>query len=139
MPTSDRTLIDLENKFWQAMVDEDTEAALALLHEPALMVTAQGALQFDHAQYRQMAEQGNMVITSFELSDVNVMFPSDDIAVVTYQVLQTMAERGEDDDEGVEQLMADSSVWLRKDGEWRCFMHTETEVDDGEYDDEEEE
>jgi hypothetical protein len=136
MPTPDSTLIDLEKKFWQSMVDEDTDTALSLLHEPALMVTAEGALQFDHAQYRQMAEQGNMVITSFEFSDINVMFPSDDIAVVTYRVLQTMAERGEDEDESVEQLMADSSVWLRKDGEWRCFMHTETEVYDDEYEDE---
>jgi hypothetical protein len=128
------TLIDLEKKFWQSMVDEDTDTALSMLTEPALMVTAQGAMQFDHAQYRQMAEQGQMVIKSFELSDVNVMFPNDDTAVVTYRVRQALAERGED--EAVEQLMADSSVWMRKGGEWRCFMHTETEVEDEEDADE---
>ena len=31
----------------------------------------------------------------------------------------------------IEQEMADSSVWLRKDGEWLCVMHTETELDEG--------
>ncbi|HEY9108417.1 MAG TPA: nuclear transport factor 2 family protein [Roseateles sp.] len=138
MPTAESTLIQLENKFWQSMVDEDTDTALGMLAEPALMVTSQGALQFDHAQYRQMAEQGNMVIKSFELNDVKVMFPNDDTAVLTYRVRQAMAERGEDESEAVEQLMADSSIWMRKDGEWRCFMHTETEIEDGDGDDDDE-
>ncbi|KQW51364.1 MULTISPECIES: nuclear transport factor 2 family protein [unclassified Roseateles] len=137
MQAAERTLIALENKFWQSMVDEDTDTALSMLDEPALMVSAQGAIQFDHAQYREMAEKGNMVIKSFELSDMNVMFPNDDTAVLTYRVRQAMAERGEDESEAVEQLMADSSVWTRKDGEWRCVMHTETEVEDDDADDEE--
>jgi hypothetical protein len=139
MPTAENTLIDLEEKFWQSMVDEDTDTALSLLAEPALMVTAQGALQFDHVQYRTMAEQGSMVIKSFELSDMNVMFPREDIAVLTYRVRQAMAARGEPDDEAVEQLMADSSVWMRQGGEWRCFMHTEAEIEDDEDDDSDEE
>lgn len=137
MRTAESTLVNLEKKFWQSMVDEDTDTALSMLAEPSMMVSAQGAMQFDHAQYRQMAEQGHMVIKSFELSDVNVMFPNDDTAVLTYRVRQAMSERGEDESEAVEQLMADSSVWMRKDGEWRCFMHTETEIDDDEEEDDE--
>ncbi|MEO6409358.1 MAG: hypothetical protein ABIO45_11485 [Burkholderiaceae bacterium] len=31
MRTSDKTFIDLETKFWQSMVDHDTDAALGLL------------------------------------------------------------------------------------------------------------
>lgn len=139
MPTAETTLINLEKKFWQSMVDEDTDTALGMLAQPSLLVSSHGAMQFDHAQYRQMADQGSMVIKSFELSDVNVMFPNDDTAVLTYKVRQAMAERGEDESEAVEQLMADSSVWMRKDGEWRCFMHTETEIEDDEDDDSDEE
>jgi hypothetical protein len=138
MRTADNTLINLEKKFWQSLVDEDADAALSMLYEPALMVSAQGAMQFDHAQYRDMAENGNMVVKSFELSDMNVMFPNDDTAVLTYRVRQVLAERGEEESEAVEQTMADSSVWTRKDGEWRCVMHTETEVEDDEDDDSDE-
>jgi len=127
MQTVDNALIELETKFWQSMVDEDTDTALALLAEPSLMVSSHGAMQFDHAQYREMAEEGSMVIKSFKLSDMEVMHPSDDTAVLTYRVKQTMAKRG--DDEGIEeQEMADSSVWMLKDDEWLCVMHTETEV-----------
>jgi hypothetical protein len=37
-------VVDLETKFWQSLVDRDTDAALALLCEPALMVSAHGAM-----------------------------------------------------------------------------------------------
>ena len=130
MPTADSTLIALEKKFWQSMVDEDPDAAIEMLDEPALMVSAQGALQFNRQQYRKMAEQGPMVVKSFEFSDMQVMYPNDDTALLTYRVKQAIAGR-EDGAKAIEQEMADSSVWLRKDGEWLCVMHTETEVDGG--------
>jgi hypothetical protein len=53
-----KTLIDLEKKFWQAMVDSDADTATQLLSEPAVMVSPHGAMQFDHAGYRKMADQG---------------------------------------------------------------------------------
>jgi hypothetical protein len=127
MQTSTQDLIGLENKFWQAMVDEDTDTALGLLDEPALMVSSHGAMQFDHAGYRQMAEQGPMVLKSFKLTDMNVVFPRDDMAVLTYRVKQATAQRGKTGE--IKQEMADSSVWTRKDGQWLCVMHTETPVD----------
>lgn len=130
MPSTDSTLIALEKKFWQSMVDEDTDTALGLLDEPALMVSAHGALQFDHQQYKKMAEEGPMVVKSFEFSDMQVMHPNEDTAVLTYRVKQAIAQRGDGAKE-IEQEMADSSVWMRKDGEWLCVMHTETEIDAG--------
>jgi hypothetical protein len=130
MRTADTTLINLEKKFWQSMVDEETDVALALLDEPSLMVSSHGAMQFSHDQYRQMAEHGDMVIKSFEFSDMQVMYPTEDTAVLTYRVKQELARRG-DGAKPISQEMADSTVWVRKDGEWRCVMHTETEVDDG--------
>ena len=60
MPTPSKTLIDLENKFWQAIVDQDSDTAVDLLTEPALMVSSHGAMKFDHDGYRQMAEKGTM-------------------------------------------------------------------------------
>jgi hypothetical protein len=129
MQANSKALVELETKFWQSLVDEDTDTALSMLDEPALMVSTHGAMQFDHRQYRQMAEQGTMVVKSFELSDMNVVFPTDETAVMTYRVKQALAPRGKSD--LINQEMADSSVWTRKDGEWRCVMHTETPVGAG--------
>jgi hypothetical protein len=84
-------------------------------------------MQFDHEQYRQMAEQGSMVVKSYELSDMQVVFPTESTAVLTYRVKQALSERGKS--RQIEQEMADSSVWTKKDGQWLCVMHTETPMD----------
>ena len=118
------TLIDLETKFWQSMVNHETEVALNLLCEPALMVSSHGAMKFDHDAYRQMADQGSMEIKSFELNDMQVVFPNDSTAVLSYRVKQALAPRGK---EGTtEQEMNDTSTWVQTDQGWRCAMHTET-------------
>jgi hypothetical protein len=127
MPTSSKTLIGLETKFWQSMVDQDTEAALQLLNEPALMVSAHGAMKFDHAGYRKMAEQGTMVLTSFELSNLDVTFPVEKTAILTYRVKQGVAPR--DTGASAMQEMNDTSTWIQQGNEWKCVMHTETPVD----------
>lgn len=127
MQASPNELIKLEKKFWQSMVDEDTDTALEMLNEPSVLVSTHGTMQFDHQQYRQMAEHGGMVIKSFELSDMHVIFPTDETALLTYKVKQSLAERGKST--LINQEMADSSVWMQKDGKWLCVMHTETPID----------
>ena len=108
MAAQSKTMIDLEKKFWQSMVDQDTDAALQMLEEPALMVSAHGTIKFDHAGYRKMAEQGSMVVTSFELSDVETVFPNDAIAILTYRVKQKVAAR--QDGKSTVQEMNDTSM-----------------------------
>jgi ketosteroid isomerase-like protein len=124
MPTSSKTLIDLENKFWQAIVDQDPDAATELLTEPALMVSSHGAMKFDHAGYRKMAEKGTMVLTSYQLSDMNVVFPNDETAVLTYHVKQEVSQR--DNGKSTVQEMNDTSTWIKDGDDWLCVMHTET-------------
>ena len=130
MKTATKTLIDLETKFWQSMVDQDTDAALQLLHEPAQMASAHGAMKFDHAGYRKMAEQGSMVVTAFALSDIEVLFASETIAVMTYRVRQTVAAReGGKSGVGTVQDMSDTSTWVYVDKRWQCALHTESQMD----------
>jgi hypothetical protein len=126
MAAPSKTLIDLEKKFWQSMVDQDTDAALKLLEEPALMVSSHGAMKFDHAGYRKMAEQGSMVVTAFEFSDMQTVFPNDATAILTYRVKQKVATR--QDGKGTEQEMNDTSTWINTPDGWKCVMHTETPV-----------
>jgi hypothetical protein len=131
MATSAKTLIELETKFWQSMVDQDADAALQLLHDPSQMASSKGAMQFDHAAYRKMAEQGAMVVTSFELSHVEVVFPTETTAVLTYQVKQTVAKReGGKSSESSTQNMSDTSTWVHAGKRWQCVLHTESEMEE---------
>ncbi len=127
MTTSAKTLIERETKFWQSMVDQDTDAALQVLHDPAMMSTAHGAIEFDHAGYRKMAEEGAMVVTAFVLSNVKVVFPTETTAVLTYQVKQTVAAR--DGGKSSTQNMADTSTWVHADKRWQCVLHTESQME----------
>jgi hypothetical protein len=124
MPTPSNTLIELEKRFWQSIVDEDTDTALELLTEPSLMVSEHGAMKFDHETYRKMAEQGPMVLKSYELSNMEVVFPNDSTALVTYHAKQEMAPRGKD--KSTVQEMNDTSTWVKMGDRWQCVMHTET-------------
>ena len=51
MHNPNSTLVDLETKFWQLMLDHETDVALNLLCAPALMVSTHGAMKFDHTGY----------------------------------------------------------------------------------------
>ncbi len=126
MQTPSSTLVDLETKFWQSMVDHETDVALNLLYEPALMVSPQGVMKFDHAGYRQMADEGVMMVNSFELSDMEVVFPNDSMAILSYRVKQGVAPRGQVGT--TEQEMNDTSTWVKTGQGWRCAMHTETPI-----------
>lgn len=128
MHASSKTLIDLEKKFWQSLIDTDTDTALKLLAEPSMMVSSQGAMKFDHAAFRKMAEHGDMVVTGYELSDVDVSFPTEATGIVTYHVKQNVAPRGKSGS-ATTQEMHDTSTWVQTDGQWRCVMHTETPVE----------
>ncbi|RYF44841.1 MAG: nuclear transport factor 2 family protein, partial [Comamonadaceae bacterium] len=112
MPDASQTIIDLETRFWQAMVDDDSDTATSLLAEPAIMVTEHGAFQFTHAQYRQMAKDGPVAVTSYAFDEVKVLFPNVETAVITYRVTQGVAPR---DDRAAprQQVMHDSSTWVQ--------------------------
>ena len=127
MTTHTKTLIDLETKFWQSMVDQNTDAALQLLHDPALMASSHGAMKFDHADYRKMAEKGSTIVTSFTLSDVEVMFAAEATAVLTYRVKQIVAPR--EGGQSTTQNMVDTSTWIYAEKRWQCILHTESQIE----------
>jgi hypothetical protein len=122
-----KMIIDLENKFWRSMVDHDTDTAIEMLSEPSLMVSTMGAMKFGHDDYRKMADHGSMEVTAFELSNIDVVFPNDTTAILSYHVKQAVKERGKS--ESLTQEMNDTSTWIQSDGQWRCVMHTETPMD----------
>ncbi|RZA17976.1 MAG: nuclear transport factor 2 family protein [Lysobacteraceae bacterium] len=112
----------LEHAFWQSMVDGDPAVATGMLAERALMVSGHGAMAFDHAGYTKMARDGAHKLVDYTLSDMQVLFPSDGVAIATYKVDQLVEH------EGASKAMAavDSSTWVRTDGAWKCVAHTES-------------
>jgi ketosteroid isomerase-like protein len=112
----------LENAFWKSIVDRDSKAATAMLHEPALMVSSHGAMKFDHAGYTKMVKDSTHGLLEYTISKMDVVCPNAESAVATYQVHQVMEVKGE----RMEMDATDSSTWIKLDGKWRCVINTES-------------
>jgi ketosteroid isomerase-like protein len=114
----------LERAFWQSLVDRDADAARGMLAPEALMVSSHGTMRFDPAQYEKMLLDPKHGLLEYTLSDMDVLFPSDDVAIATYRAHQKM----EMDGQATEQDVVDTSTWVRAEGGWKCAAHTESEA-----------
>ena len=121
MPDS-ATIERLETEFWQSMVDKDADRAVTMIADECLITGPQGTMRSDPADYKRMTEQGEWELDQFEFSDVQVIFPQDDTAIIAYNVHQTGSMKGQEMDLNC----ADSSTWVRDRDEWKCALHTET-------------
>jgi hypothetical protein len=114
----------LEKAFWQSMVDGKPQVATEMLSEPALMVSGHGAMKFDHAGYTKMANDDRHRLVDYRFSDMDVIFPKDDVAIATYRVNQKVEMQGKP----VEKDVYDTSTWVKVGNQWRCVAHTESEL-----------
>lgn len=122
MPNDAKTIRDLETRFWQSMVDKDAKVASAMIADECLVTGAQGAMKMDPAKFAELTEAGDWKLNAFEFSDVNVIFPADDTAVIAYKVHQTGEMKGG----AMDMTCADSSTWVKDGDDWKCALHTET-------------
>ena len=126
MSGNKQQIIDLETRFWQSMKDKDVEAAQALVADVTLVTGPHGTMRADPAKFGQLMREAPWTLDRFEMSDVDVIFPSDDVAVITYKVHET----GEMEGKPMDMVAADSTVWARAGGDWKVALHTETILKD---------
>jgi hypothetical protein len=124
----EQEIIELENKFWQSIVDNDVDASVALLDERSVVTGAQGVAQLSHEDYRKMAAQGagGWDLKSFKLDEVQVSFPTKEVAVIAYKVTEDIEVGGRP----MTLKAADATTWVRKDGGWLAALHTESILGD---------
>jgi ketosteroid isomerase-like protein len=120
--TRNKEIERLERAFWQSLVDRDADAATGLLAPQALMVSSHGTMRFDPAQYAKMLQDPKHGLLEYTLSDMDVLFPTDDIAIATYRARQSMQMDGK----RLDQDVVDSSTWVKLGGGWKCVAHTES-------------
>jgi ketosteroid isomerase-like protein len=124
MQDASREIERLEHAFWKSLVERDADTATGLLAPQALMVSSHGAMRFDPAQYAKMLADPKHGLLDYSLSDMAVLFPSEDTAIATYKARQTMQMDGKQLDQDV----VDSSTWVKLGGAWKCVAHTESEA-----------
>lgn len=81
-----------------------------MLTELSLMISAHGVMTFDHAAYTRMANDTKHKVVGYDISGLEVLFPSDEVAIATYRVHQ----KTEMDGKPMEMDVVDSSTWVKR-------------------------
>jgi hypothetical protein len=126
MQGNKQQIIDLETRFWQSMKDKDVETAKSLIAKEGLVTGPMGTMTIDPEKYAQMTRDGQWTLDDFEINKVEVVQPTEDSAIIAYEVHQTGDMKGKP----MDLRCADSSVWVKEGGDWKCALHTETILED---------
>ena len=126
MTGNKQQIIDLETRFWQSMKDKDVDTAKSLIAQEGLVTGPMGTMTINPEQYAQMTRDGQWTLENFEMKKVEVVQPTPDSAIIAYEVHQTGDMKGQP----MDLRCADSSVWVKEDGSWKCALHTETILED---------
>src|SRR4051794_14705927 len=121
--TSEQELIEIETRFWDAMKAKDGDTAAKLTDDGCIVVGAQGVSAIDRASMRKMTAEGKWELERYSFGDKRqVRFISDDVAIIGYSVNEKLVVDGKP----LQIDVHDSSVWVRRNGEWCCALHTES-------------
>ena len=122
--THEQELVDVERRFWNAMKEKDAAAASALTDDQCVIVGAQGVSAIDAKTMAKLTSEGQWELEQFSFDEQKrqIRFLTDDIAIVAYPVRERVVVDGET----LPVVANDSSVWVRRNGEWRCALHTES-------------
>ena|SRR5687767_1737057 len=119
----EQELMDLERKYWRAIQEKDAEAAMELSDDPCFVAGAQGVASVDRASLGKMLAAASYTLDEFSFGeDAHVRLLDDDVAILAYTVHEELTVEGEK----VSLDAADTSTWVRRDGQWRCALHTES-------------
>ena len=119
-------IFDLETRFWQSMKDKDVDTAKSLIAKEGLVTGPMGTMTMDPDKYAQMTRDGQWTLQNFKMDKVEVVQPNSDSAIIAYEVRQTGDMKGQP----MDLRCADSSVWVKEGGDWKCALHTETILED---------
>ena len=124
--TTEKDLIALERKYWDAMITKDVDTAVRMSDDPCYIAGAQGVSQISNDQYRKLMTDGKWTLHSYTMDRILARQVSADVAVVAYTVTEQLTVDGKP----LTLTANDSSTWVRRGGEWKCALHTEAVAGD---------
>ena len=119
-------ILDLEKRFWTSMKDKDVSAALQLTADPCIVTGAQGVSTIDKGTFTKMMSGAKWDLRDFSIDDVQVQQLGEDVAIIGYKVHEDITVDGS----RLALEAADTSTWVRQNGNWLCAMHTESLIGD---------
>ena len=73
---------------------------------------------------REVSDMAKTDLRDYSLADMKVVFPSTDVAVITYKAAIQLTSEGKD----MSGTYNSGSVWVKKGGKWLEVFHTEAKA-----------
>lgn len=107
-------IIELEEKFWQAMKENDVDTAVSLTRFPCLISGPKGSRLVNEDDFRQMMSgHDGKDYADLKVTNNMVEILNEETAVITYQ----SSLKGK--------TFIDASTWINENGNWLCAFHSE--------------
>jgi len=116
-------IIALEKKYWQGMEDRDFQTVKDLTRFPCLIAGKNGVKSVDEENFKRMFEsggQGRIKVLGFTSLEAQTI--SENIALIAYTIEFGMGDQHQT------LKCACTSTWVKENEDWRCALHTETEL-----------
>jgi ketosteroid isomerase-like protein len=110
-------IIDLEKSAWEAYKSKQADAYRKLMSKDYYATYAEGIKTLD----REVADMEKTDLRDYSFADSKVVFPSADVAVMTYKVTMEETSAGQD----ASGTYNSASVWNKRGGKWLGVFHTE--------------
>ena len=118
--SNETAITDLEKSTWEAYKNKQGDAFKMLCSKDYYGEYAEGIKNLDG----EVADMAKTDLRQYSLADIKVVFPSSDVAVITYKT--TMQETSEGKD--MSGTYNSASVWVKKGGKWLGVFHTEVKA-----------
>jgi ketosteroid isomerase-like protein len=123
---TEQQLIDLEKTYWNAMITKYVDTAVRMSDDPCYVTGAQGVSAISAEQYRKLMTDGTWTLHEYSMDKIQARLISPDVAIVAYTVTEKLTVEGKP----LTLKANDSSTWVRRNGEWKCALHTEAVAGD---------
>ena len=118
--SNETAITHLETSAWEAYKNKQADAFKKLMSEDYCGEYAEGIKNLD----REVADMAKTDLRDYSLADMKVVFPSADVAVVTYKATIQQTSEGKD----MSGTYNSGSIWVKKGGKWLEVFHTEVKA-----------
>ena len=118
--SNDKAITDLEKSAWESYKNKQADAFRKLMSKDYYGTYAEGIKNLDS----EVADMAKADLREYSLADMKVVFPSADVAVITYKATMQQTFEGKD----MSGTYNSASVWVKKSGKWLEVLHTEVKA-----------
>ena len=119
-------ILELEKTYWNAIENQDFDVIKKLTHFPCIVAGRKGVQALEETVFKQMMDAGNKhQLKVVKILQENIEIINETTAAIGYLI--EIKNKGEN--EKTTQKYACTSAWVKENGEWKCVLHTESDLE----------